>query len=68
MMQCLFVFDELILGFVTAILKLETGGFELASNITLVLQGNQLSGWLKHPIRINPGLAGKLSYKGLCLI
>ena len=33
--------DELILGFVTAILTWETGGFEVTSTITLVLQANR---------------------------
>ena len=35
--------DELILGFCYSNLTLETGGFELASSITLVLQANQLT-------------------------
>ena len=38
---CLLV--ELIPGFVTAILTWETGGLELASTITLVLQANRLT-------------------------
>ena len=33
--------DELILGFCYSELTLETGGFELASSITLVLQANR---------------------------
>ena len=41
MMQCLFD-DELILSFCYSDLTLETGGFELASTITLVLQANRL--------------------------
>ena len=36
MLICLF--DELILGFCYSNLTLETGGFELASTITFVLQ------------------------------
>ena len=35
--------DELILGFCYSDLTLETGGFELASTITLVLQANRLT-------------------------
>ena len=35
--------DELILGFCYSNLTLETGGFELASSITLVLQANRLT-------------------------
>ena len=35
--------DELILGFCYIDLTLETGGFELASTITLVLQANRLN-------------------------
>ena len=35
--------DELILGFCYSDLTLETGGFELASTITLALQGNRLT-------------------------
>ena len=38
MFVCLF--DELTLGFCYSDLTLETGGFELASTITLVLQAN----------------------------
>ena len=34
---------ELILGFGYSDLTLETGGFELASTITLVLQANRLT-------------------------
>ena len=42
---CNFVclFDELILGFCYSDLTLKTGGFELASTITLVLQANWLT-------------------------
>ena len=35
--------DELILGFCYSELTLETGGFELVSSITLVLQANRLT-------------------------
>ena len=35
--------DELILGFCYSNLTLETGGFELASTMTLVLQANRLT-------------------------
>ena len=35
--------DELILGFCYSDLTLETGGFELASTITLVLEANRLT-------------------------
>ena len=35
--------DELILHFCYSDLTLETGGFKLASTITLVLQGNRLT-------------------------
>ena len=38
-----FLLDELILGFCYSHLTLETGGFELASTITLVLQANRLT-------------------------
>ena len=41
--------DELILGFCYSDLKWETGGFELASTITLVLQANQLTNCFSHP-------------------
>ena len=41
MFVCLF--DELILGFCYSDLTLKTGGFELASTITLVLQANWLT-------------------------
>ena len=44
--------DELILCF--CYLTLETGGFELASTITLVLQANRLTKCASHP---------KLGYK-----
>ena len=48
MMQCLFVClfdatDELILGFCYSDLTLGTGGFEVASTITLALQANRLT-------------------------
>ena len=38
-----FLLDELIQGFCYSHLTLETGGFELASTITLVLQANRLT-------------------------
>ena len=41
MFDCLL--DELILGFCYSDLTLETGGFELASAINLVLQANRLT-------------------------
>ena len=41
--------DELILGFCYSDLTLEAGGFELASNITLVLQANRLTKRASHP-------------------
>ena len=40
--------DELILGFCYSDLTLETGGFELASTITLVLQANWLTKCASH--------------------
>ena len=43
MLVCLL--DELILAFCYSDLTLETGGFELASTITLVLQGNWRTKW-----------------------
>ena len=42
--------DELMLGFCYTDLTLETGGFELASTITLVLQANRLTKCASHPI------------------
>ena len=42
--------DELILGFCYSDLTLETGGFELASTVTLVLQSTQLTKCASHPI------------------
>ena len=44
-MQCLFacLLDDLILGFCYSNLAWETGGFEVASTITLVLQAHQLT-------------------------
>ena len=42
--------DELILGFCYSDLTLETGGFELASTITLVLQANRLTKCASHSI------------------
>ena len=41
--------DELILGFCYNDWTFETGGFELASTITLVLQANRLTKWASHP-------------------
>ena len=41
--------DELILGFCYSDLTLETGGFELTSTITLVLQANRLSKCTSQP-------------------
>ena len=41
--------DELILGFCYSDLTLETGGFELASTITFVLQVNRLTKCASHP-------------------
>ena len=43
MFVCLRLLDELMLGFCYSNLTLETGGFELASTITLVLQANRLT-------------------------
>ena len=42
--------DELILGFCYSDLTWETGGFELASTITLVLQANRLTKRASHLI------------------
>ena len=55
MLVCLL--DELIIGFCYSDLTLETGGFELASTITLVLQANQLTKCASHPnqYRLNIG-------------
>ena len=44
-----YLLDELILGFCYSDLTLETGGFELASTITLVLQPDQLTKCDSHP-------------------
>ena len=44
--------DELILGFCYSDLTLETGGFELASTITLLLQVNRLTKSASHPKRL----------------
>ena len=46
MFVCLF--DDLILGFCYRNLTWETGGFELASTITLVLQANRLTKYVNH--------------------
>ena len=43
-----FLLDELILDFCYSDLTLETGGFEVASTITLVLQANRLSKCASH--------------------
>ena len=47
--SCVCLLDELILGFCYSDLTLETGGFELASTITIVLQANQLTKCASHP-------------------
>ena len=44
-----FLLDELILGFCYCNFTLETGGFELVSSITLVLQANWLTKCANHP-------------------
>ena len=44
-----FLLDELILGFYYCNFTLETGGFELVSSITLVLQANWLTKCANHP-------------------
>ena len=41
--------DELIIGFSYSDLTWETGGFELASTITLVLEANRLTKCASHP-------------------
>ena len=43
------LFDDLILGFCYSNLTRETGGFELASTITIILQVNQLTECASHP-------------------
>ena len=48
-----FLLDELILGFCYGDLTLETGGFELASTITLVLQAKRLTKCASHPEYLN---------------
>ena len=45
--------DEMILGFCYSDLTLETGGIELASTITPVLQANRLTKCASHPKSIN---------------
>ena len=45
--------DEMILGFCYSDLTLETGGIELASTITPVLQANRLTKCASHPKTIN---------------
>ena len=47
MFACLL--DELVLDICYSDLTLETGGFELASTIALVLQANQLTKCASHP-------------------
>ena len=47
MFACLL--DELMLGFCYSDFTLETGGFELASTIALVLQANRLTKCASHP-------------------
>ena len=42
--------DEFILGFCYSDLRWETGGFGLASTITLVLQAKRLNKCASHPI------------------
>ena len=42
------VLDELTLGFCYGDLSVETGGFELASTITLALQANRLTKCASH--------------------
>ena len=49
MMQCPCLLDELILGFCYSNLTWETGGFELASAMTPVLQANRLIKCASHP-------------------
>ena len=41
--------DDLILGFCYSKLKQETGGLELASTVTLIVQANQLTKCASHP-------------------
>ena len=56
--------DELILGFCYCDLTLETGGFQLASTITLVLQVNRLTN--THQLMVKKMVAlKKLSSKGM---
>ena len=49
MMQCACLLDELILGFCYSNLTWETGGSELASATTPVLQANRLTKCASHP-------------------
>ena len=44
--------DELILGFCYSDLQWKTGGFEIASTITLVLQVDRLNPSLIHPLSL----------------
>ena len=53
--------DELILAFCYSDLTWETGGFELASTITLALQANWLTKWASHPIFIKRTISQVLS-------
>ena len=53
--------DELILAFCYNDLTWETGGFELASTITLALQANRLTKWASHPIFIKRTISQVLS-------
>ena len=53
--------DELILAFCYNDLTWETGGFELASTITLALQENRLTKWASHPIFIKRTISQVLS-------
>ena len=47
--------DDLILGLFYSNLKRETGGFELALIITLVLQADRLTQCASHPICVSEG-------------
>ena len=51
-MQCYFfvsLLDDLILGSCYSSLTRETSGFEVSSTITLALQGNRLTKYVRHP-------------------
>ena len=59
-----YLLDELILGFCYCDLALETGGFELGSTITFVLQANRLTN--THQLVVKKMVAlKKLSSKGM---